>query len=628
MQGTPIEAFAAPSPSTPPRRASSPPRSRRGTSLPAGDLTRRRLLRGDQRGEPRHLRLLLSGQFLIAPSITPTASAFDATGTVLTLQYSGLPDDAYTLDLVSGDFALEDLAGNDLDGEPLAWPIPPNCRATASRGATSSSTSSIDATAVRRCRRRWWPSGRPSSLVFETPEPATWAPSPPRRHRLVHARPRRRADAHRAVARARAAADGPGLRPPRRRLLGSAGGTAGSGADPADGRDDRRGDVHDRHRRRGRHGACTGRRHPNAAVEEEHGGPQRRDRHGAADRGQLHRRSAPAPSGRVLGQADFLSYTAEAVAFAFEDISDTGTATLQVVDDAVEDLTPADLAGFAFTFYGPTYDTVSFSSNGLITFGGANGAFTNTDLTDFPSEATIAAFWDDLVTFVGGLGGLLGGAGRRRRPAAGHPVERRRILRSLALDPSLPGGPVGGRRVDPVQLPEPDQPWEIPFPRAPAPRWGSRTPASRGRSGWCWRSTMVRTSSSAAGKSTRHRPGGGDARRLLVRAGRGRVGDGGADGAGLGRPHVRAPGRRRRDPRHRQPRGDQRRSAHPVRRRRRPGPTTSASPAPPSNTASSSRGTPTSTPRTTTRSPRPRTHQRRRGWSSATWECRIRPLRQ
>ena len=57
---------------------------------------------------------------------TPTTFAFDGTGKVLTLSYASLPEDQYTLTLLSGDGRFEDLAGFDMDGEATAWPIPPN----------------------------------------------------------------------------------------------------------------------------------------------------------------------------------------------------------------------------------------------------------------------------------------------------------------------------------------------------------------------------------------------------------------------------------------------------------------------------------------------------------------------
>jgi len=56
----------------------------------------------------------------------PGGVDLDPTGTVLTLNYSGLPEDAYQLTLYSGDYQFEDTAGWNLDGERPAGPIPPN----------------------------------------------------------------------------------------------------------------------------------------------------------------------------------------------------------------------------------------------------------------------------------------------------------------------------------------------------------------------------------------------------------------------------------------------------------------------------------------------------------------------
>ncbi|MCY2931027.1 MAG: pre-peptidase C-terminal domain-containing protein, partial [Planctomycetota bacterium] len=47
----------------------------------------------------------------------PTTLAYDALARTLTLGFADLPEDTYTLTLLSGDGKLEDLAGNNLDGE-------------------------------------------------------------------------------------------------------------------------------------------------------------------------------------------------------------------------------------------------------------------------------------------------------------------------------------------------------------------------------------------------------------------------------------------------------------------------------------------------------------------------------
>ena len=90
------------------------------------------------------------------------------------------------------------------------------------------------------------------------------------------------------------------------------------------------------------------------------------------------------------------AYQAAAVSANFEDISETGTviAGLTNVDDASVSIP----IGFTFPFYGVANTTVFVSSNGLLTFGTGNTAFTNADLTTTPAQASIAAFWDDLHT--------------------------------------------------------------------------------------------------------------------------------------------------------------------------------------------------------------------------------------
>ena len=59
-------------------------------------------------------------------SVAATGMSYDATGTVLTISYAGLVEDGYTLRLFSGNGRFEDAVGNDLDGEAVAFPLPPN----------------------------------------------------------------------------------------------------------------------------------------------------------------------------------------------------------------------------------------------------------------------------------------------------------------------------------------------------------------------------------------------------------------------------------------------------------------------------------------------------------------------
>jgi len=55
-------------------------------------------------------------------AFAPATFSFDPTGTTLTLAWTNLRDDAYTLTLRSGDGQFEDTVGRDLDGEPGALP--------------------------------------------------------------------------------------------------------------------------------------------------------------------------------------------------------------------------------------------------------------------------------------------------------------------------------------------------------------------------------------------------------------------------------------------------------------------------------------------------------------------------
>jgi hypothetical protein len=106
--------------------------------------------------------------------------------------------------------------------------------------------------------------------------------------------------------------------------------------------------------------------------------------------------SGSTPSrGAILGQTDNATFTATAVGFSFENIASSGT--------TITGLTGQDEAsvsipiGFNFPFFGTTNTSVFVSSNGLLTFGAANTAFLNADLTSDPTQAAIAPFWDDLL---------------------------------------------------------------------------------------------------------------------------------------------------------------------------------------------------------------------------------------
>jgi len=90
-------------------------------------------------------------------------------------------------------------------------------------------------------------------------------------------------------------------------------------------------------------------------------------------------------------------YSASAVTPVFVDISTTGNRSSQAIgDDSTDTLSAINLAGFTFPFYGTTYNTLSFSTNALIRFGGATDEYINGNLSTSPLMAAIAALWDDL----------------------------------------------------------------------------------------------------------------------------------------------------------------------------------------------------------------------------------------
>ena len=84
--------------------------------------------------------------------------------------------------------------------------------------------------------------------------------------------------------------------------------------------------------------------------------------------------------------------------YTWTDISTTGT-NLTAISSADDAATPVTLTQFVFPFYGQNLTTIYASSNGLLSFGSANIAYTNTlILSANNSSPIIAGFWDDLDT--------------------------------------------------------------------------------------------------------------------------------------------------------------------------------------------------------------------------------------
>jgi hypothetical protein len=102
---------------------------------------------------------------------------------------------------------------------------------------------------------------------------------------------------------------------------------------------------------------------------------------------------------------DSFGYVARVWPFENLDLVAGQSGVVTAVDNADDGTNTIALpAGTTFNFYGTTYSSLFVSSNGLITFGSANSAFTNTDLTSSPTQASISPLWDDWATNFNGSG--------------------------------------------------------------------------------------------------------------------------------------------------------------------------------------------------------------------------------
>ncbi len=86
---------------------------------------------------------------------------------------------------------------------------------------------------------------------------------------------------------------------------------------------------------------------------------------------------------------------------SFENLDIHGqSGTFSVIQYADDASVPVNLGTHTFNFYGTVYrgsTSLFASSNGLVSFGVADSAYTNTDLTAGPSEPVIAPLWSDWV---------------------------------------------------------------------------------------------------------------------------------------------------------------------------------------------------------------------------------------
>ena len=97
---------------------------------------------------------------------------------------------------------------------------------------------------------------------------------------------------------------------------------------------------------------------------------------------------------------DAYGYQARAVPVENIDLVRGAPGVSTLIDQGDEAAVPVALGANTFHFYGVTYtgdSSIFVSTNGLITMGAANTAFSNDDLTDYPANASIAVLWDDLL---------------------------------------------------------------------------------------------------------------------------------------------------------------------------------------------------------------------------------------
>ncbi|MEY2486929.1 MAG: hypothetical protein QOH39_2577 [Verrucomicrobiota bacterium] len=119
---------------------------------------------------------------------------------------------------------------------------------------------------------------------------------------------------------------------------------------------------------------------------------------------------------------DTYGYTAATITtdYNFEDLSIQTSGATSILDTTQDEAVTVPI-GFSFTFYGVTYTSVSVSTNGLITFGGADTSPLPVNVSLNPTLAnlpTVAPFWHDW-TFAyrysdSGYYVTLGTAGSRR----------------------------------------------------------------------------------------------------------------------------------------------------------------------------------------------------------------------
>src|ERR1051326_1792695 len=156
----------------------------------------------------------------------------------------------------------------------------------------------------------------------------------------------------------------------------------------------------------------------------------------------------PACASRAPGP-DTYGYTVAATTdFTFLQITNAGSSrVLWFNDDAPY---TANL-GFTFNFYGSNYTSVSFTPNGLMTFGGTNSAYSNVDLT----ITSLSTNLPGIAVQIGaqrGDGQVHIGVGRIGPPEGHQAVggERdARVIRTVEIEGEPEIGGVGGVIIEP-----------------------------------------------------------------------------------------------------------------------------------------------------------------------------------
>jgi hypothetical protein len=335
---------------------------------------------------------------------TATSFSFNADGTALTINYTNLPEDSYTLTLFSSSFVS--LAGWQLDGETTVggvsvWPIPPGQSGDGVEGGNFvvHFSTNVPISAYPLPLQQGLPQG---SLIYSgTPVTAFINPADDTDSYTINLDPGQTLT---VLVHPNSATLQPAVQ-----VTDPSGTSIGSATAPAAGAEvvlqtvaiTTPGTYTITVSGAAGTGSFRVQAFLNTALEgSAHGGPADDTIATAQDlTGSFTPLTQDATRGAVIGHANAGGYQATAVTPTFEDISTTGHGVLQGTNDSVIQLMPSDLNGFQFTFYGHTYNTVYFNTNALINFTTADTAFFNTDLTSSPTEACIAPLWTDYVAF-------------------------------------------------------------------------------------------------------------------------------------------------------------------------------------------------------------------------------------